>query len=57
MLNVKVAAWILIILLVLGCIISIIKEAFKSDSNVFCYIIAYAIKIYLYYCVGIFALL
>lgn len=57
MLNTQVAAWILTILLVLGCIINTVKAARKNNSAVFGSIIADAIQIYLFYCVGIFALL
>lgn len=57
MLNAQVAAWTLTILLVLGCIVNIVRAARKNNSAVFGSIIADAIQIYLYYCVGIFALL
>ena len=57
MLNTQVAAWILTILVVLGCIINIVKAARKSNSAVCGSIISTIIQIYLYYCVGIFALL
>ena len=57
MLNAQVAAWILTILFVIGCITGIVKAARKSNSAVCGAIITNVIQIYLYYCVGIFALL
>lgn len=57
MLSTKIAAWILTILLITGCISNIVKAARKNNSAVCSAIIANAIQIYLYYCVGIFALL
>ena len=57
MFNAKVAAWILTILFAIGCITDIVKAARKSNRAVCVSIIANVIQIYLYYCVGIFALL
>lgn len=57
MLNAQVAAWILTILFVIGCITGIVKAARKSNSAICGAIIVNVIQIYLYYCVGIFALL
>lgn len=58
MISAHIAAWILTILIIFG-VINAFREIVKEgdDRKSLSYIIAYGIEIYLYYCIGVFALL
>lgn len=58
MISAHAAAWLILILLIIGTLVNIMKASSKGEDSVAIgTIIGTCLQIYLYYCIGLFELL